>query len=268
MNLEDQGVMKYERSQSKPNYQMSEIGLGLGRMSSPVSKIGRAGNHPRPSVYDDRESNAGGSDAGLEEESLIYDSAFLKKYIPARESHPELHDHLLQLWGHRQTVLTAMHLALDDEDGHHYEIYRKLFAEADREMFVVLRQGLRTASPESNSPLIPDWLMAASSEIKSPFIPDVSLDLTALPKDKIISDHGEEIRGASEDRTISASHAQSPAFFSPESSHVQNTRWRDIDSMPFSDVLLPEHKLRQSYKETDHSYEVFLAHQGCLLCDV
>jgi hypothetical protein len=34
--------------------------------------------------------------------------------------------------------------------------------------------------------------------------------------------------------------------------------------MPFSDVLLPGNKLRQSYKETDHSYEVFLAHQGVL----
>ena len=86
INLEDQGVMKYERSHSKPSHQMSELGMGLGLISSPVPKLGRAESHPRPSVYDDRESNASGSDRGLEDdESLIYDGPFLKKYIPERE---------------------------------------------------------------------------------------------------------------------------------------------------------------------------------------
>ncbi len=77
--------MKYERSHSKPSHQMSELRMGVGRMSSPVSKLGRAEPHPRPSVYDDRESNTNGSDRGLEDDeslmTLSLKSIFLRERV-------------------------------------------------------------------------------------------------------------------------------------------------------------------------------------------
>ncbi len=47
---------------------------------------------------------------------------FLKKFIPAREIHPDLHDNLHQLMDHRNSISTAMGLALDDDDMYHYQI--------------------------------------------------------------------------------------------------------------------------------------------------
>jgi hypothetical protein len=76
---------------------------------------------------------------------------FLKKFIPERAIHPDLHDNLNQLWDHRQSVSTAMGLALDDDDMYHYQIYKDLFDQANRKMHTVLRKGMQVVSMRSSS---------------------------------------------------------------------------------------------------------------------
>jgi hypothetical protein len=49
------------------------------------------------------------------------DEIFSKKSIPPKNTHPELHEKLFKLWGYRQSVSTAMSLALDDDDMRQYD---------------------------------------------------------------------------------------------------------------------------------------------------
>jgi hypothetical protein len=76
---------------------------------------------------------------------------FLKKFIPAREIHPDLHGNLHQLMGHRHSISTAMGLALDDDDMYHYQIYKDLFDQANREMHTVLSKGIQVVNMRSPS---------------------------------------------------------------------------------------------------------------------
>ena len=71
---------------------------------------------------------------------------FRKQFIPDRASFPELHNILSQMWEHSQSAFTAMNLSLNDDDMHHYDIYRALFESSNLEMFSVLKDGLRRFS--------------------------------------------------------------------------------------------------------------------------
>ena len=86
------------------------------------------------------------ADAYCMEQGAQHGGVFLKKYIPERDSFPALHDHLSALWDHRQTVASAMNLALEDDDVSHYGIYRDLFDQANVEMYEALQEGLRIAA--------------------------------------------------------------------------------------------------------------------------
>jgi hypothetical protein len=60
-----------------------------------------------------------------------------------------------------------------------------------------------------------------------------------------------------------------PGLLSPSSSPSEerpankSPHWRDVDSLPLADPLSNQ-KLKQSYKETDHSFEIFLSYQGVI----
>jgi hypothetical protein len=146
---------------------------------------------------------------------------FLKKFIPAREIHPDLHDNLHQLMDHRHSISTAMGLALDDDDMYHYQIYKDLFDQANREMHTVLSKGMQVVN------------MRSSSDMRA--------------------------RGAYQD---AVSNPVTPALSPPASQSVDVQRWRGVDSLRLGDSTPRGGHLKQSYKETDHAFEILLSYQG------
>ncbi len=125
---------------------------------------------------------------------------------------------------YRQSVSTAMSLALDDDDMRQYDTYRALFNQTNRKMHAVLRISLRALSKNKNrSSSLTENIKSDNRGFGSSMPPDLS---------------------PSQER---------PADKSP--------RWRDIDSLPLLDSL-SSRKIKKSYKETDHSFEIFLFYQG------
>jgi hypothetical protein len=149
---------------------------------------------------------------------------FLKKFIPAREIHPDLHDNLNQLLDHRQSISTAMGLALYDDDMYHYQIYKDLFDQANCKMHTVLSKGMQVVNMRSSS--------------------DVNRG-----------------RGTYQD---AVQNPVTPAFSPPASQSVNVQRWRGVDSLRLGDST-PRGHLKQSYKETDHAFEILcLIKEWCL----
>jgi hypothetical protein len=195
----------------------------------------------RLSTFDDRVETRGGVEVEVQvdrgsisgEDSTNHDGEpdsaqnvhhvediFLKKFIPAREIHPDLHDNLHQLMDHRHSISTAMGLALDDDDMYHYQIYKDLFDQANREMHTVLSKGMQVVN------------MRSSSDMRA--------------------------RGAYQD---AVSNPVTPALSPPASQSVDVQRWRGVDSLRLGDST-PRGHLKQSYKETDHAFEILLSYQG------
>jgi hypothetical protein len=122
---------------------------------------------------------------------------------------------------HRQSISTAMGLALDDDDMYHYQIYKDLFDQANCKMHTVLSKGMQMVNMRSSS--------------------DVNRG-----------------RGNHQDAV------QNPitSAFSPPALHSVNVhRWRGVDSLRLGDST-PRGHLKQSYKETDHAFEILLSYQG------
>ena len=77
------------------------------------------------------------------------DDVFSKRNIPSEDTNPELHKTLNKLWDYRQSVSTAMSLALDDDDMYHYDTYRALFDQTNSKMHRVLRRSLKDENKNS-----------------------------------------------------------------------------------------------------------------------
>jgi hypothetical protein len=169
------------------------------------------------------------------------DDIFSKKNIPSRNAHPELHEKLSKLWEYRKSVSTAMSLALDDDDMRQYDTYQALFNQTNREMHTVMRNSMRARRN-----------------------PEIALSKTNIHHDDEIikDDNRAEVKrvGSGLDSNLSphrpfSSPGERPADKSPY--------WRDVDSLPLRNPdPLSIRKLKQSYKETDHSFEIFLSYQG------
>jgi hypothetical protein len=214
------------------------------------------------------------ADAYCMEQGAQHGGVFLKKYIPERDSFPALHDHLSALWDHRQTVASAMNLALEDDDVSHYGIYRDLFDQANVEMHEALQEGLRIAAAE-------DW------------------DVKATPKDRNSVSRTDPLSSEASNRQSSSLPVQPSGTLptSLETSNLNNVRWRGVDSLPLGasaqrgsptsiytsqdafnqrDVRwsgmgshpwgesAPKDPRKQSFKETDESFEVLFSYQGVI----
>jgi hypothetical protein len=68
----------------------------------------------------------------------------------------------MQLWDHRQSISTAMNLALGDDDMYHYGLYQHLFAVANQDMYAVLQKGMRISSVEEADCERQDWRAASA----------------------------------------------------------------------------------------------------------
>ena len=163
---------------------------------------------------------------------------FSKKFIPDRTNFPDLHDTLSKLWDHRQSVFTAMNLSLNDDDMHHYEIYKALFASTNLEMYSALREGLGISSEEIANCERQEW--RAASIYSSNTVRPSRISHT-LP---------------------SVSNLATP-LAAPEAIVGAETRWRGVDSMLLSDSL-PGRSLKQSYKETEHTFEILFSYQAVM----
>jgi hypothetical protein len=112
-------------------------------------------------------------------------------------------------------------------------LYQALFNQTNKEMHSVLGNGLR-----AHRNLNAKWLSAAP--------PKMDNDREKSPDESIKGDTREI----------------GPGPLTPEERPVDNSpRWRDVDSLPLIDPQSNQ-KLKQSYKETDHSFEIFLSYQG------
>ncbi len=132
----NRGVKRSEQLQTRPGEEEAQIGNPkLGSILSPVQQD-YSNDDLRIPVYDDRGVDADESDDSREDDDgfliecaynmkqeELHGGVFLKKYIPAKDSFLALHDHLSALWDHRQTIASAMNLALEDDDVSHYGIY-------------------------------------------------------------------------------------------------------------------------------------------------
>ena len=201
------------------------------------------------------ESNAGGNGDGSNDGSNYGGSIvrhkdgqrglFRKQFIPDRASFPELHDILSQMWDHRQSAFTAMNLSLNDDDMHHYDIYRALFASANLEMFSVLKDGLRRFSDGTADCERQDWRATSAYSHKK----DGSNLVTprAAPESIPMA----ETRGKDEgSMPLSESLPRRPI-----------TRGKDEGSMPLNESL-PRRPIKQSYKETEYHFEISFSYQA------
>jgi hypothetical protein len=240
----NRGVGEHERPQTRTSDREPKI--EHDPILSPVLQDDQS-DDSHTSFYDDREAKNGGSDdllgnggvsnggnsCNMKKEEM-HGGVFLKKYIPEQDSYPALHDHLFDLCDHRQSIAAAMNLALEDDDVIRYDQYRDLFDQANQKMHVVLQEGLRVATEEH-------W------------------DSKAPPRFESSSARTEPIFSVASSRR----HAQPPTVFSnPGSFSVNEIRWRQVDSLPFVESA-PKRHLKQSYKETDHSFDLLFISRGC-----
>ena len=150
---------------------------------------------------------------------------FRKQFIPDRASFPELHNILSQMWEHSQSAFTAMNLSLNDDDMHHYDIYRALFESSNLEMFSVLKDGLRRFSDGTADCERQDWRATSAYSHK---------------KD--------------------GSNIATPRA-APESIPRAETRGKDEGNMPMGESL-PRRHIKQSYKETEDHFEISFSYQA------
>jgi hypothetical protein len=138
-----------------------------------------------------------------------------------------------------------MNLSLSDDDMHHYDIYNDLFASSNFEMYSVLRAGLGITSGEKADCERQDWRAANaySNKKNGP----INLSNTVSPPREIHN-------------LPSVSNLATPMAV-PESTVVAETRWRGVDSMPLSDSM-PRRPMKQSYKETESTFEILFSYQA------
>jgi hypothetical protein len=172
-------------------------------------------------------------------------------------------------WDHRQTIASAMNLALGDDDVNHYCIYRDLFDQANNEMHAVLQEGLPIAAEK-------DWDIRATPKFggnSSPTEPISSAasnrQFSSLPEQSptVLSSHDSTgpISNEESNRRVSGLPAQPQSVFTrPAPSNLEDVRWRAVNSLPFVESA-PRRHLRQSFKETDHSFEIFVSYQGVII---
>jgi hypothetical protein len=172
---------------------------------------------------------------------------FMKHFIPEEDDHPQLRDHLLQLWEQRQSMAVAMNVALFEDDIEEFAFHQNTFSRINREMHVALRNGLRVfGSPDLNTSGT-----QTSSSVSTPPPP---------PGD-----------GSVPVRTQTSGSVPAPRsslgigtvpFADPFSSQAKPSRWRSIDSLPLLVEPIEKGGLKKSYKEDQHVFGIFLSFQG------
>ena len=209
----------HDLSQPTPYHSHEDTGQGVEEHEG-LQRAGTKNSSPLAIHHDTY--NRGES----EESEDGMNEVFMKHSIPQEGDHPQLRDHLLQLWEQRQSMAVAMNVALFEDEIDEYTSHQETFSRINREMHLALRDGLRVQS----SPNHDTSRTQTSSSVSTPRLPP---------------DSGSE------------------SFSDPLSSQAKPTRWRHIDSLHLP-LVEPIEKggLKKSYKVEQHVFEIFLSYQG------
>lgn len=186
-------------------------------------------------------------DHGESEESVDgMNTVFMKHSIPEEDDHPQLRDHLLQLWEQRQSMAVAMNVALFEDDIEEFAFHQNTFTQINRAMHIALRDGLRVLG----SPDLSTSKTQTSSSFSTP--PSPSGDGSG----PVRTNTGGNVTASRSPVGIG-----SVSFADPSSSQAKPSRWRSVDSLPLVEPIAKS-GLKKSYKEDQHVFGIFLSFQG------